>query len=135
MPLADFPNEEMMCDNLVHHDFAEFKKFDKNHMKNVGGASFQILKIACVLISCCVHSQVDDMLENDITKFMADLPQEEIQYHQEGTKHTDDFEKTPFMYGAGEGVNAGMDELEWVVKKDKQKYLGMRYYYNITRSF
>ena len=55
VPLADFPNEEMMCDNLAHHDFAEFKKFDKNHMKNVGGASFQILKIACGYLSAVVY--------------------------------------------------------------------------------
>ena len=64
------------------------------------------------------------MLGNDITKFMTDLPAEEIQAHWEDTEHTDDLDKTPFMHAAGEGVNAGMDESEWVVEKDRQKYLG-----------
>ena len=64
------------------------------------------------------------MLGNDITKFMTDLPAEEIQAHWEDTEHTNDLDKTPFMHAAGEGVNAGMDESEWVVEKDKQKYSG-----------
>lgn len=29
---------------------------------------------------------------------------------------------TPFMYKGGEGINAGMGEVEWVIAKDRYKY-------------
>ena len=30
--------------------------------------------------------------------------------------------KTPFMYKGGEGINAGVGEMEWVISKDRYKY-------------
>ncbi len=30
--------------------------------------------------------------------------------------------KSPFGYGRGEGVDAGSDEREWIVSKDRYKY-------------
>ena len=30
--------------------------------------------------------------------------------------------KTPFMFGGGEGVNAGVGEVDWVINKDRYKY-------------
>lgn len=30
--------------------------------------------------------------------------------------------KTPFMYKGGEGINAGIGEVEWVIAKDRYKY-------------
>ena len=30
---------------------------------------------------------------------------------------------TPFMYKGGEGANAGIGEMEWVVAKDQVRYL------------
>ena len=29
---------------------------------------------------------------------------------------------TPFGYGRGEGINAGIDDVEWVIAKDRFKY-------------
>ena len=68
------------------------------------------------------------MLANDIAKFMSMIPNEDVQARQEGTDHLaggvfkDIMDKnTPFMFKGGEGVNAGRDDTEWVVNKDKQK--------------
>ena len=30
--------------------------------------------------------------------------------------------KTPFMFKGGEGINAGVGEVEWVIAKDRYKY-------------
>ena len=30
--------------------------------------------------------------------------------------------KTPFMFGGGEGINAGVGEVDWVINKDRYKY-------------
>ena len=33
--------------------------------------------------------------------------------------------KTPFMFKGGEGINAGVGEVEWVIAKDRYKYDAM----------
>ena len=30
--------------------------------------------------------------------------------------------KPPFMFGGGEGINAGVGEVDWVINKDRYKY-------------
>ena len=39
--------------------------------------------------------------------------------------------KTPFMYKGGEGINAGIGEVEWVVSKDR---LVLSYIYSLFES-
>ena len=75
------------------------------------------------------------MLANDIASLMSMIPNEDMQARQEGTDHLaggvfkDIMDKsTPFMFKGGEGVNAGRDDTEWVVNKDKQKYSGAYLY-------
>ena len=69
------------------------------------------------------------MLAEDIAKLMTLIPNEELKAREEGTDRIEGgaFEsvltkETPFMFKGGEGVNAGVGEIEWVVAKDRYKY-------------
>jgi EH domain-containing protein 1 len=73
--------------------------------------------------------QVDKMLAEDIAKLMTMLPLEEQSARTEGKDRVEGGafdgvldKKTPFMYKGGEGVNAGIGEVEWVVEKDRMRY-------------
>ena len=66
------------------------------------------------------------MLAEDIPRIMQMIPQEEQESRKEdkGLVKGGAFDKvmdaaTPFMYKGGEGVNAGVGEVEWVVSKDQ----------------
>ena len=69
------------------------------------------------------------MLAEDIAKLMTLIPNEELKAREDGTDRIEGgaFETvltkdSPFMFGGGEGVNAGVGEIEWVVAKDRYKY-------------
>lgn len=67
---------------------------------------------------------VEDMLANDIAKLMALVRQEEAAMPCQAVKGGA-FEGTmngPFGHGYGEGAGEGIDELEWVVARDKPSY-------------
>lgn len=67
---------------------------------------------------------VDDMLTNDIAKLMVLVRQEESQMTNQVVKGGA-FEGTrngPFGHGYGEGAGEGIDDVEWVVGKDKPTY-------------
>ena len=66
------------------------------------------------------------MLAVDIAKLMQMIPQEEVAARQNGKDRIEGGaftavmnKNTPFMYGGGEGINAGAGETEWVVAKDQ----------------
>lgn len=69
------------------------------------------------------------MLAEDIAKLMTLIPGEELKSRQEGKDRIEGGafdgvldKATPFMYKGGEGVNAGVGEVDWVVAKDRYKY-------------
>ena len=69
------------------------------------------------------------MLAKDIAKLMLMIPQEEKIARTEGTDRIEGGafdgvmdKATPFMYKGGEGINAGIGEVEWVIAKDRYKY-------------
>ena len=69
------------------------------------------------------------MLAEDIAKLMAMIPVEEKAKQVEGNDRIEGGafdgvmdKQTPFMYKGGEGVNAGIGEIEWVIAKDRYKY-------------
>uniref|UniRef100_A0A672Z0B0 EH domain-containing protein 1 n=1 Tax=Sphaeramia orbicularis TaxID=375764 RepID=A0A672Z0B0_9TELE len=67
---------------------------------------------------------VEDMLANDIAHLMALVRQEEAAMPSQTVKGGA-FEGTmtgPFGHGYGEGASEGIDELEWVVGRDKPTY-------------
>lgn len=67
---------------------------------------------------------VEDMLANDIARLMAMVRQEEAAMPSQSVKGGA-FEGTmsgPFGHGYGEGASEGIDELEWVVGRDKPTY-------------
>lgn len=73
--------------------------------------------------------QVDKMLAEDIAKLMAMIPVEELKSRTEGKDRIEGGafdgvmdKATPFMYKGGEGINAGIGEVEWVIAKDRGKY-------------
>lgn len=67
---------------------------------------------------------VEDMLANDIARLMTLVRQEEAAMPSQAV-HGGAFEGTmsgPFGHGYGEGAGEGIDELEWVVGRDKPSY-------------
>ncbi|XP_041044382.1 EH domain-containing protein 3 [Carcharodon carcharias] len=98
---GDFPNLKKMQDLLQSQDFAKF----------------QPLKLKLL-------ETVDDMLGNDIAQLMTLVRQEETQRPVQIVKGGA-FEGTingPFGHGYGEGAGEGIDDLEWVVVRDKPSY-------------
>ena len=92
-----------MQEQLANHDFTKFHAMDKKLL-----------------------DRVDKMLAEDIAKLMAIIPLDEENRRQndadkikggafDGVMET----KTPFMYKGGEGINAGVGEVEWVIAKDR----------------
>jgi len=103
---GDFPDIKKMQEVLQNQDFAKFKALDKR-----------------------LIDRVDKMLAEDIARLMTAIPLEEQTKRNEGMDRIEGgaFEgvmdsQTPFQFGGGEGVNAGVGEVEWVVQKDRYKY-------------
>ncbi|XP_060108678.1 EH domain-containing protein 1 isoform X1 [Heteronotia binoei] len=98
---GDFPNLRKMQEQLMTQDFSKF----------------QPLKLKLL-------DAVDDMLANDIARLMVMVRQEESQMPAQVVKGGA-FEGTmngPFGHGYGEGAGEGIDDVEWVVGKDKPTY-------------
>jgi len=103
---GDFPDLKKMQELLVNHDFSKFRPLDQKLL-----------------------DRVDKMLADDIAKLMAMVPLEEAVSKNNGDDRIEGgaFDnvmnsKTPFMYKGGEGINAGIGEVEWVIAKDRYKY-------------
>lgn len=67
---------------------------------------------------------VEDMLANDIARLMSLVQQEEAAMPTQTVKGGA-FEGTrngPFHHGYGEGAGEGIDDLEWIVTRDKPTY-------------
>ncbi|KTF95096.1 hypothetical protein cypCar_00037103 [Cyprinus carpio] len=98
---GDFPNLKKMQEQLQAHDLNKF----------------QPLKMKLL-------DAVDDMLAHDIAQLMVLVRQEETQRPNQVVKGGA-FEGTmngPFGHGYGEGAGEGIDEVEWVVARDKPMY-------------
>jgi len=103
---GDFPDIAAMKEKLVHHDFTKFRLLDKRFLE-----------------------KVDKMLAEDISKLMLMIPQEDNKARMEGTDKIEGGafdgvmdKQGPFMYKGGEGINAGIGEVDWVIAKDRYKY-------------
>lgn len=103
---GDFPDIKKMQEQLANQDFTKFHHLDKKLLE-----------------------RVDKMLAEDIAKMMSMIPlDEEIRRNNDqdkikggafdGVMET----ATPFMFKGGEGINAGVGEVEWVIAKDRFKY-------------
>jgi len=106
---GDFPDIKKMQEQLANQDFTKFHPLDRKLLE-----------------------RVDKMLAEDIAKLMAMVPLEEAMSKDHGTDKIEGgaFDgvmesKTPFMYKGGEGINAGVGEVEWVISKDRYKYDAM----------
>lgn len=98
---GDFPNLKKMQEVLMTQDFTKFQSLKPKLLDTV-----------------------DDMLANDIARLMVLVRQEESQMTNQVVKGGA-FEGTmngPFGHGYGEGAGEGIDDLEWVVAKDKPTY-------------
>ncbi|XP_059811191.1 EH domain-containing protein 1 [Hemitrygon akajei] len=97
-------------------DFPGLKKMQE-HLQMMDFTKFQSLKPKLL-------DMVDDMLANDIARLMTMVRQEEASMPKQ-IVHGGAFDGTmngPFGAGYGEGAGEGIDELEWVVAKDKPSY-------------
>ncbi|KAK7141179.1 hypothetical protein R3I93_015362 [Phoxinus phoxinus] len=98
---GDFPNLKKMQDLLASQDFTKFPVMKPKLMDSV-----------------------EDMLGNDIAKLMTLVRKEEAAMPSQSVKGGA-FEGTmngPFGHGYGEGAGEGIDELEWIVGRDKPSY-------------
>ncbi|KAG1962596.1 EH domain-containing protein [Pimephales promelas] len=98
---GDFPNLKKMQELLAGHDFTKFPAMKPKLMESV-----------------------EDMLGNDIAKLMTLVRKEEAAMPSQSVKGGA-FEGTmsgPFGHGYGEGAGEGIDELEWIVGRDKPSY-------------
>ena len=100
---GDFPDIKKMQEQLANQDFTKFHHLDKKLLE-----------------------RVDKMLAEDIAKMMSMIPlDEEVRRNNDqdkikggafdGVMETN----TPFMFKGGEGINAGVGEVEWVIAKDR----------------
>uniref|UniRef100_A0AAY4CCB0 Achaete scute target 1 n=1 Tax=Denticeps clupeoides TaxID=299321 RepID=A0AAY4CCB0_9TELE len=98
---GDFPNLKKMQEQLQAHDLNKF----------------QPLKMKLL-------DSVDDMLAHDIAQLMVLVRQEETQRPNQVVKGGafDGTLNGPFGHGYGEGAGEGIDEVEWVVARDKPMY-------------
>ncbi|XP_058792333.1 EH domain-containing protein 3 [Phymastichus coffea] len=101
---GDFPDLKKMQEKLAHHDFTKFN-----------------------LIKPRLLEVVDKMLSEDISKLMGMIPHEETTTTSEPNIKGGAFEGvedqvSPFGYKKGEGIDAGANEPEWIVMKEKYKY-------------
>uniref|UniRef100_U3KMU7 EH domain-containing protein 1 n=1 Tax=Oryctolagus cuniculus TaxID=9986 RepID=U3KMU7_RABIT len=98
---GDFPSLRKMQEQLQTQDFSKF----------------QALKPKLL-------DTVDDMLANDIARLMVLVRQEESLMPSQVVKGGafDGTMNGPFGHGYGEGAGEGIDDVEWVVGKDKPTY-------------
>nr|KAF6464930.1 EH domain containing 1 [Rousettus aegyptiacus] len=98
---GDFPSLRKMQELLQTQDFSKF----------------QALKPKLL-------DTVDDMLANDIARLMVMVRQEESLMPSQAVKGGafDGTMNGPFGHGYGEGAGEGIDDIEWVVGKDKPTY-------------
>uniref|UniRef100_A0A8C6K7U7 EH-domain containing 3 n=1 Tax=Nothobranchius furzeri TaxID=105023 RepID=A0A8C6K7U7_NOTFU len=98
---GDFPNLKKMQDHLQAQDLTKFQPLKPKLLE-----------------------AVDDMLASDIASLMVLVRQEETQCPNSVVKGGA-FDGTldgPFGHGYGEGAGEGIDEVEWVVARDKPAY-------------
>ncbi|XP_051945048.1 EH domain-containing protein 1-like [Xyrauchen texanus] len=98
---GDFPNLKKMQDLLAAQDFTKFPAIRPKLLE-----------------------AVEDMLGNDIARLMTQVRKEEADMPSQTVKGGA-FEGTtngPFGHGYGEGAGEGIDELEWIVGRDKPSY-------------
>lgn len=103
--MGDFPEVKKMQDILGNQDFAKFQPLKP-----------KLLEI------------VDKMLSEDISTLMTKIPLED-----ESTNNTQKLKGgafvnvedkvSPFGYKRGEGIDAGAGEHDWIVNRDKDKYM------------
>ena len=107
---GDFPDIKKMQEQLANQDFTKFHHMDKKLL-----------------------DRVDKMLAEDIAKMMSMIPLDEENRRQndqdkikggafDGVMETN----TPFMFKGGEGINAGVGEVEWVISKDRSVHSSSR---------
>lgn len=110
IPSGDFPDLKEMQDKLANYDFTKFHPLKKPLL-----------------------DAVDTVLAQDIARLVAKIPQEQQATDQQNKEASPSQElrggafetinESPFGYGRGEGVDAGSYDSDWVVEKDRGKYV------------
>lgn len=106
IPRGDFPDLKEMQDKLANYDFTKFHPLKKPLL-----------------------DAVDTVLAQDIARLVAKIPQEQQASDPKESPNElkggafDTVNESPFGYGRGEGVDAGSYDTNWVVEKDREKYV------------
>lgn len=109
IPSGDFPDLKEMQDKLQNYDFTKFHPLKKPLL-----------------------DAVDTVLAQDIARLVAKIPQEQQATEQMSKDASpnelrggafETINESPFGYGRGEGVDAGSYDSDWVVEKDREKYV------------
>lgn len=98
---GDFPLLSEMQEKLLDHDFSKFNALNKR-----------------------LIDAVDKMLNEDIARLMAQIPQEQLNKEESSVKGGafENTQESPFGFGRGEGIDEGAFDPNWVVAKEKPKY-------------
>ncbi|KAL2077476.1 hypothetical protein ACEWY4_026980 [Coilia grayii] len=98
---GDFPKLKKMQEILTNQDFTKFASLKPKLLE-----------------------AVDDMLANDIARLMNLVRQEEASMPVQVVKGGafNGIMNGPFNHGYGEGAGEGIDEVEWIVARDKPAY-------------
>ena len=96
---GDFPNIQKMRECLELADFTKFKPLDKK-----------------------LIDKIENMLSVDITQLMQMLPKEDYKITSEHPVKGGAFEDEagPFGIGKSEGINAGVNEGDWIVDRTRK---------------
>jgi len=109
IPVGDFPDIKEMQEKLLSFDFTKFHPLKKP-----------------------LVDSVDKMLADDIARLMSMIPHEQVIVEKENN-HTqvvkggafDGPVDSPFGYGRGEGIDKGAFDSDWVVEKDRERYVDL----------
>uniref|UniRef100_A0A1B6M3N3 EH domain-containing protein 1 n=1 Tax=Graphocephala atropunctata TaxID=36148 RepID=A0A1B6M3N3_9HEMI len=99
IPLGDFPELQKMQELLSHQDFDKFKLLDPAMLQ-----------------------RVEHMLAKDIAEIMSLVPQEAAAGVDISGGVFARSQDSPFGYHLGEGVDAGRNDMEWIVSSYRKKY-------------
>jgi len=99
IPLGDFPELRKMQEMLSNQDFDKFQPLNP-----------------------ALLERVEQMLAKDIAEIMSLVPQEAVAGADIAGGFFARSQDSPFGYNLGEGVDAGRNDLEWIVNTCRHKY-------------
>lgn len=134
IPRGDFPDLKEMQDKLANYDFTKFHPLKKPLLEAVDTVLAQdiarlVAKIPQVSFVRRTYDVSRKNLPNSSVVHLSSIIQEQQATEQKDSPNElrggafETINESPFGYGRGEGVDAGSYDSDWVVEKDREKYV------------